>query len=104
MRHDGKFIVNGDIPEGQGSVTSLLSECFEVAYELRADAEREEAEDDDEDEDDEEAVRMKLEQARLEEEESGDVVPEMTEVDGDEVEEDEEDGGGLVRTESRRAK
>jgi len=101
MRHDGKFIVNGDIPEGQGSVTSLLSECFEVAYELRADAEREEAEDDDEDEE----VRMKLEQARLEEEESGDVVPEMTEVDGDdEVEEDEEDGGGLVRTESRRAK
>ena len=102
MRHDGKFMVNGDIPEGQGSVTALLSECFEIAYELRADADREEAEDD-EDEDDEEATRLKLEQARLEEEESADVVPEMTEVD-DDIEEDEEDGGGLVRTESRRAK
>jgi len=104
MRHDGKFMVNGDIPEGQGSVTALLSECFEVAYELRADAEREEAEDDDEDEDEEEATRMRLEQARLEEEEGGDVVPEMTEVDVDDIEEDEEDGGGLVRTESRRTK
>jgi len=103
MRQDGKFIVNGDIPEGQGSVTALLSECFEVAYELRADAEREEAEDD-EDEDEEEATRLRLEQARLEEEEGGDVVPEMTEVDEDDVEGDEEDGGGLVRTESRRIK
>lgn len=41
MRHDGKFIVNGDIPEGQGSVIELLSECFEMAYDLRTEAEKE---------------------------------------------------------------
>lgn len=51
MRHDGKFMVNGDIPEGQGSVTALLSECFDLAYELRADAEREEDDEDEEDDD-----------------------------------------------------
>jgi hypothetical protein len=32
---DGKFVVNGDIPEGQGSVTQLLAECFDINYELR---------------------------------------------------------------------
>lgn len=35
MRQDGKFVVNGDVPEGQGSVSSLLAECFELNYELR---------------------------------------------------------------------
>ena len=35
MRVDGKFVVNGDIPEGQGSVTELLAECFDINYELR---------------------------------------------------------------------
>lgn len=45
MRVDGKFVVNGDIPEGQGSVTTLLAECFEMNYELRVAAEEaEEAE------------------------------------------------------------
>jgi hypothetical protein len=39
MRKDGKFMVGNDIPEGQASVTALLSECFELAYELRNDAE-----------------------------------------------------------------
>ncbi|SMQ55801.1 unnamed protein product [Zymoseptoria tritici ST99CH_1A5] len=38
MRKDGKFMVGEDVPEGQGSVTALLSECFELAYELRNDA------------------------------------------------------------------
>lgn len=52
MRQDGKFIVNGDIPEGQGSVTALLSECFEMAYELRNEAAAKES-DSDEDEADE---------------------------------------------------
>lgn len=36
---DGKFIFNGDIPEGQGSVNELLAECFELSYDLRVDAE-----------------------------------------------------------------
>ncbi|KAH7193730.1 uncharacterized protein B0J16DRAFT_283675 [Fusarium flagelliforme] len=39
MKVDGKFVVNGDIPEGQGSVTELLAECFDLNYELRVAAE-----------------------------------------------------------------
>ncbi|RKL22526.1 hypothetical protein BFJ68_g1772 [Fusarium oxysporum] len=39
MKVDGKFVVNGDIPEGQGSVTGLLAECFDLNYELRVAAE-----------------------------------------------------------------
>ena len=39
MRVDGKFMIGKDIPEGQGSVTGLLSECYDLAYELRTDAE-----------------------------------------------------------------
>lgn len=39
MRVDGKFMVGNDIPEGQGSVTELLAECFELNYELRIAAE-----------------------------------------------------------------
>lgn len=38
MRVDGKFMVGSDIPDGQGSVTQLLEECFEIAYELRNEA------------------------------------------------------------------
>ena len=38
MRKDGKFMVGNDIPEGQASVTALLNECFEMAYELRSEA------------------------------------------------------------------
>jgi hypothetical protein len=45
MKKDGKFMVGDDIPEGQGSVTSLLAECFDIAYDLRNEAEeRQEAE------------------------------------------------------------
>lgn len=39
MKKDGKFMVGSDIPEGQGSVIALLAECFDMAYELRTDAE-----------------------------------------------------------------
>jgi len=38
MRVDGKFMVGNDIPEGQGSVCELLAECFDLAYELRVQA------------------------------------------------------------------
>ncbi|KAH6674628.1 hypothetical protein B0J14DRAFT_511672 [Halenospora varia] len=41
MRVDGKFMVGSDIPEGQGSVNELLSECFELSYDLRVAAESE---------------------------------------------------------------
>jgi hypothetical protein len=44
MKKDGKFMVGNDIPEGQASVSALLAECFDIAYELRAEAqERHEA-------------------------------------------------------------
>jgi hypothetical protein len=39
MRVDGKFMIGDEIPDGQGNVTQLLEECFELAYELRNDAE-----------------------------------------------------------------
>jgi hypothetical protein len=39
MRVDGKFMVGDDIPEGQGSVSELLAECFDLNYELRLAAE-----------------------------------------------------------------
>jgi len=39
MRVDGKFTIGKDIPEGQGSVIGLLSECYDLAYELRTAAE-----------------------------------------------------------------
>ncbi|KAL8681532.1 MAG: hypothetical protein Q9186_002348 [Xanthomendoza sp. 1 TL-2023] len=45
MRVDGKFMVGSDIPEGQGSVNSLLAECFELSYELRVEAEDDDSSD-----------------------------------------------------------
>ena len=39
MRVDGKFMVGEDVPEGQGAVTELLSECFDLNYDLRLAAE-----------------------------------------------------------------
>ena len=39
MKRDGKFMVGGEIPEGQASVIDLLNECFELNYELRSAAE-----------------------------------------------------------------
>jgi hypothetical protein len=47
MRVDGKFVQGKDIPEGQGAVNDLLSECYEMAYELRTAAESEQDDDDD---------------------------------------------------------
>ena len=44
MRVDGKFLVGSDIPEGQGSVNSLLAECFDVLYDLKIQAEDNESE------------------------------------------------------------
>ncbi|KAF2467075.1 uncharacterized protein BDR25DRAFT_305863 [Lindgomyces ingoldianus] len=39
MRVDGKFMVGSDIPDGQGSVTQLLEDCFELVYDLRTEVE-----------------------------------------------------------------
>ncbi|KAK2749653.1 hypothetical protein FQN57_005875 [Myotisia sp. PD_48] len=38
MRVDGKFYIGNDIPEGQGSLNELLAECYDLCYDLRADA------------------------------------------------------------------
>ncbi|OCK81138.1 hypothetical protein K432DRAFT_381573 [Lepidopterella palustris CBS 459.81] len=45
MRVDGKFMIGSDIPDGQGSVTTLLEECFDLAYQLRTEAEANESDD-----------------------------------------------------------
>ncbi|OUM50974.1 hypothetical protein BVG19_g55 [[Candida] boidinii] len=51
LRKDGKFIVGGHIPEGQGTLNALLAECFDICHELKIEFyERQE----DEEEDDEE--------------------------------------------------
>ena len=42
MKKDGKFMVGDDIPEGQASVQALLAECFDLAYDLRNDAQEKE--------------------------------------------------------------
>ncbi|RDA94308.1 hypothetical protein CP533_0532 [Ophiocordyceps camponoti-saundersi (nom. inval.)] len=39
MRVDGKFVVNGDVPEGQASVSDLMAECFDLNNYLRVAAE-----------------------------------------------------------------
>ena len=44
MRVDGNFTVGTDIPEGQGSVSALLAECFDMQHELKVEAEKREAE------------------------------------------------------------
>ncbi|KAL6714908.1 hypothetical protein ACLMJK_007168 [Lecanora helva] len=44
MRVDGKFLVGNDIPEGQGSVNSLLAECFDILYDLKVQAEENDSE------------------------------------------------------------
>lgn len=43
MRVDGKFMVGDDIPEGQGSVTELLEDCFDLSRDLKIAAEAAEA-------------------------------------------------------------
>lgn len=53
LRHDGKFIVNGQVPEGQGTLNALLAECFDIVYELKIELEeREERRDNITDEED----------------------------------------------------
>lgn len=37
LRSDGKFIINNQIPEGQGTLNALLAECFDIIYELKID-------------------------------------------------------------------
>lgn len=47
MRVDGKFMVGDEIPDGQAAVIQLLEDCFEIAYQLRYQAEENEKNDTD---------------------------------------------------------
>lgn len=42
LRHDGKFIVNNQVPEGQGTLNALLAECFDIIHELKIELEEKE--------------------------------------------------------------
>lgn len=35
LREDGKFVVDGEIPPGQGVVIEVLAECFDMVYEMK---------------------------------------------------------------------
>lgn len=53
LREDGKFIVDGQIPEGQGTLTALLAECYDICQEMKIEAEEREGSDDATNDDDE---------------------------------------------------
>ena len=65
LRHDGKFIVNNQVPEGQATLNALLAECFDIMHELKIELEeKEELEQtanitDDEDKDSDDEVELK---------------------------------------------
>jgi hypothetical protein len=42
MQVDGKFMINGDIPDGQAAVVTLLHDCYDLAHQLREQAEENE--------------------------------------------------------------
>jgi hypothetical protein len=48
LRKDGKFIVDGEVPEGQGTLNALLAECYDIIQEMRIEAEEKAEGDDDE--------------------------------------------------------
>ncbi|KAG5421128.1 hypothetical protein I9W82_000218 [Candida metapsilosis] len=54
LRKDGKFIIHQTVPEGQGAVCALLSECFDILQEMKIDLEEKEMEDEDYEEEEEE--------------------------------------------------
>lgn len=85
MRVDGKFMVGDDIPEGQGRVTELLEDCFDLSRELKIAAEAAEAQ----------ASSTDLESRTASEAESDEEEPEEEEEE-EEQEEDDESGGAPV--------
>jgi len=44
LRQDGKFIVDDQIPEGQGTLNALLAECYDICQEMKVEAEDKELE------------------------------------------------------------
>lgn len=70
LREDGKFIVDGQIPEGQGTLTALLAECYDICQEMKI-----EAEENDVEENDSEDVNLYDHDDEEEEEEEADYNP-----------------------------
>ena len=58
-REDGKFIVNDEVPPGQGVLNGILAECFDSVYELKVELE-EKGEVDDEEEEEEDDTNSKV--------------------------------------------
>lgn len=50
LRVDGKFYVDDQIPEGQGSLNALLAECFDICHELKMELDDSEEDVDEDDE------------------------------------------------------
>lgn len=46
LREDGKFTINNQIPEGQGTLNALLAECFDIMHELQIELEDKDENDD----------------------------------------------------------
>ncbi|CAI5757414.1 unnamed protein product [Candida verbasci] len=44
LRKDGKFIIDNHVPEGQGALCALLSECFDILQEMKIELEEKELE------------------------------------------------------------
>lgn len=48
LREDGKFVVDGEIPPGQGVVIEVLAECFDMVYEMKVELDEKGEDDGDE--------------------------------------------------------
>ncbi|KAI5963762.1 uncharacterized protein KGF55_002642 [Candida pseudojiufengensis] len=55
LKKDGKFIVDRTVPEGQGALCALLSECFDIIQEMKIELEEKELEEEEEEENEENA-------------------------------------------------
>ncbi|KAI5951171.1 hypothetical protein KGF54_004245 [Candida jiufengensis] len=53
LKKDGKFIIDRNVPEGQGALCALLSECFDIIQEMKIELEEKEIEEDEEPEEEE---------------------------------------------------
>ncbi|KAG7663599.1 uncharacterized protein J8A68_002848 [[Candida] subhashii] len=60
LRKDGKFIVNNQIPEGQGTLNALLAECFDILQELKIELEENEEDEYDEEDEEDETQKTKI--------------------------------------------
>lgn len=95
LRTDGKFYVDGDIPEGQGTLNALLAECYDIIQEMRIEAEERNQDGDDEIVEDDTEVQNPYDNDLYEREDDGleddDLVDYDDEEDADDDDDDDED-------------